>query len=158
MAELGVPVETDEEMFARRMRRMITRNACGGDSRAITVTPAQRALLAELLTGVPGAVADSLRLVLDLDELVSAGQDAATSVSLDTAPVGTEQCLRLTRLIRCPSDWNHRTTFPGVHIGRYRNDTPHVRRTKGKATRNHLHPCQLGKRRGLQSRTATVGL
>lgn len=81
--------ETPAEAHARRMRKLVAQQAGGEDSRTITVTPRQRLLLAEVLHGVSGPEAESLRLLLDLDDLISAGQASDSLVSPGDTPVGT---------------------------------------------------------------------
>lgn len=60
--------------FLRESDRLRNEYAAGEGSRTMTATLPQRLLLARLLKGVSGPEAESIRLVLDLDELVSAGQ------------------------------------------------------------------------------------
>lgn len=74
------------ERYLRSVDRLRSEYAAGEGSRTVTLTLAQRAYLAGVLEGLPGREAESLRMVLDLDEsgltgseepeeLVSAGQE-----------------------------------------------------------------------------------
>lgn len=67
-------VESPHTKFLRRQQKLAAEYQAGAGSRAVTLSAPQLALLEHLLAGVEGPVADSLRLVLDFDDHVCAGQ------------------------------------------------------------------------------------
>jgi hypothetical protein len=84
MGAFGMPAQGAHERYLRDASRLHAEFAAGEGSRTATLTLRQRQWLAAKLEGDVSLEAESLRMVYDLDEVVSAGQEDIAQVGVDS--------------------------------------------------------------------------